>query len=161
MLSINTAGFQELDARLVAFPDRVLATLDETSNRLAQALLDKVRSDKLTGGALTSRSGALAASISADVAASSQGATATLSSSGVAYAAIQEYGGKTPAHEIVPTKAQALAFLAGGETRFARRVQHPGSNIPERSFLRSSLAELTDEIEAQFAASVDDAWRNA
>ena len=86
---------------------------------------------------------------------------ANLTSAGVAYAAIQEFGGKTSAHEITPTKAQALAFVVGGDMRFARRVQHPGSNMPERSFLRSSLAELAGEIESQLAAAAGDAWRNA
>jgi phage gpG-like protein len=161
MLSINTAGFDELDARLTAFPDRILAALDKTSNQLAQALLDKVQSGNLAGGILNSRTGALAASISADVTTSAERVTASLTSIGVPYAAIQEFGGRTSPHEIVPSKAQALAFLVGGETRFARRVHHPGSNIPERSFLRSTLAEFTAEIETQLGAAANDAWRDA
>ena len=43
----------------------------------------------------------------------------------VKYAAIQEYGGKTSAHEILPVKGQALAFLIGGAQLFARRVSIP------------------------------------
>src|SRR5574337_208104 len=72
---------------------------------------------------------------------------------GVKYAAIQEFGGQTAAHEILPIKARALAFMAGRGLRFARKVAHPGSIIPERSYLRSSLAEMSGEI----AAALSDA----
>ncbi len=149
MLSIAISGLDEVDAKLAAYAAQLVARLAKVSDELAQALVDKVRSDKLSGGVLTSRSGALAASISADIAVDGAGVTASVGSSGVPYAAIQEYGGKTAAHEILPTKAQALAFVAGGALHFARRVNHPGSAIPERSYLRSSLAELGPEIEAR------------
>ncbi len=81
--------------------------------------------------------------------AEADGLRATIGSNGdVKYAAIQEFGGKTAAHEILPGKAQALAFIAGGALRFARKVEHPGSAIPERSYLRSTLDEMSDEIVA-------------
>ena len=38
--------------------------------------------------------------------------------------------------------------MAGGALRFARRVEHPGSIIPERSYLGSALEEMRDEIVA-------------
>jgi phage gpG-like protein len=158
MLTATIVGLDEANAKFSAYPAELAAGLDKTGNQLAAALLDKVRLDKLSGGVLNSRTGALAASISADVAATSDGVTASVSSSGVRYAGIQEYGGKTAAHEIVPTKGQALAFLVGGELRFARRIMHPGSVIPERSYLRSSLDELGPEIEAQMSAAVFRAW---
>ena len=60
--------------------------------------------------------------------------TATIGSSGdVKYAAIQEYGGRTSAHEIVADKAQALAFLVGGALRFARARRASGLNDPART----------------------------
>jgi phage gpG-like protein len=68
------------------------------------------------------------------------------SSGDVKYAAIQEYGGKTAAHDIVPTKAEALAFVMGGKPVFAKIVHHPGSNIPAHGFMRRSLEELTPDI---------------
>jgi hypothetical protein len=39
-----------------------------------------------------------------------------------------------------------LAFSVGGEMRFARRVNHPGSKMPERSFMRSSLRDMSTQI---------------
>jgi hypothetical protein len=50
------------------------------------------------------------------------------------------------AHEILPDKARVLAFVAGGKLVFARRVQHPGSQIPARSYLGSALDEQSDDI---------------
>jgi phage gpG-like protein len=79
----------------------------------------------------------------------------------VKYAAIQEYGGKTSAHEILPVKAGVLAFVAGNTQHFARKVEHPGSVIPERSYLRSALGDMKDEILAALADAVARAWESA
>ncbi|MGA7887723.1 MAG: hypothetical protein WCA44_18460, partial [Acidobacteriaceae bacterium] len=70
------------------------------------------------------------------------------------YAAIHEYGGQTRAHVIEAKNAKALAFQVGGQTIIRRRVQHPGSKMPERSFLRSSLRDSRDRIVAAIQAAV-------
>jgi len=158
MLDVSISGLDELQGKLANFPGAFIAKLNLSCDELAAALADKVRSDKLSGGVLNSRSGALAASIFADVVGDGESVTATVGSAGVPYAGIQEYGGKTAAHEIVPDKARALAFVAGGQLRFARRVNHPGSQIPERSYLRSSLEELGPEIKARLTEAVGAAW---
>jgi HK97 gp10 family phage protein len=59
----------------------------------------------------------------------------------VKYAAIQEFGGKTPPHIIRPRNKKALKFDIGGETVFAKYVNHPGSNIPAQPYLRPALRE--------------------
>jgi hypothetical protein len=46
----------------------------------------------------------------------------------------------------VPDKAKALAFATGGKQVFAPRVNLPAVTLPERSYLRSSLAEMAGEI---------------
>jgi len=56
----------------------------------------------------------------------------------------------------VPDKAKALAFLVGGKQVFAARVSLPAVTMPERSYLRSSLAETAGEITEQLAAAVTD-----
>jgi len=73
------------------------------------------------------------------------------------YAAIHEYGGTTRAHLIEAKNAQSLAFLVGGKRVFAKRVFHPGSHVPERSFLRSALAEFAPEISAELAEAAGEA----
>ena len=56
----------------------------------------------------------------------------------------------------MPDKAKALAFLLGGKQVFAARVNFPAIAMPERSYMRSSLAEMADEIaEAMTEAAVE------
>ena len=152
-------GADALDARLDALPTSLQALLESKARALAERLAAKVRDEKLSGQALQTRSGALKASIFADVAMDDGALTATVGSAGdVKYAAIQEYGGRTSAHEILPDKASVLAFVVGGAQRFARRVQHPGSTLPGRAYLSSSLEEMRDEIVAELASVADEAW---
>jgi phage gpG-like protein len=110
-------------------------------------LQEHVIRDKLSGQVLNQKSGALARSIQQMVTATDETVTGEVFSAGdVKYARIHEYGGTTPAHDIIPTKANALAFAIGGKQIFAKIVHHPGSKMPERSFLRSSLADQATEI---------------
>ena len=139
--------------------DDALAAKAET---LASALAETVKLDKLSGQVLAARSGALRDSIEAEVAADGDAIVATVASVGdVKYAAIQEYGGKTGAHEILPVKGKVLAFLAGGATRFAARVEHPGSTIPARSYLCATLDEQSDAIIAALATTPEETWERA
>ena len=73
------------------------------------------------------------------------------------YAAIHEFGGTIPPHEIVPDKARALAFLVGGKQAFAARVQMPAVTMPERSYMRAALSEMADDIRETFGAAVFEA----
>jgi phage gpG-like protein len=116
--------------------------------------------DKLQGQVLNHRTGALSRSIQHVTDVQGDVATGRVFSSGdVKYAAIHEFGGRTPPHDIYPDKAQALAFMMGGEQIFAKVVHHPGSQMPERSFMRSGLADMADEIVASLreAATVEGA----
>ncbi len=154
-------GAEALDAQLASLPAEVLARLEAKAQDLAARLVAKVQDEKLSGAVLQTRSGALKASIAADVSLAGGDVNATVGSFGdVKYAALQEYGGRTAAHEILPDKAQALAFVIGGQQMFARRVQHPGSTIPASAYLGSSLAEATDEIVAELSAVAQEAWEN-
>jgi phage gpG-like protein len=162
MFALDLDGLEETSARLDGYPAALQAALGAKADELASALADLVKSDKLAGGVLNSRTGTLADSITASVTADADGVLASVGSDGeVKYAAIQEYGGKTSAHEILPVKAKALAFVAGDAQHFARRVEHPGSVIPERSYLRSALEDMTDEILTSLADAATEAWESA
>ncbi len=130
--------------------EEMLAAVAAKAEALRLALVDKVDRN-LSGAVLQSRSGALRASIRSAVQAGDASVSVTLESVGVSYAAIQEYGGRTAAHDILALKAQALRFADG---RFAMRAHHPGSAIPERSYLRSALGELRAELEEGVKAAV-------
>ena len=83
------------------------------------------------------------------------GVAVTVATNGdVKYAAIQELDGTIPPHEIVPDKAKALAFMVGGKQAFAAWVDLPAVAMPERSYLRSSLAEMADDIREKLTEAV-------
>ena len=159
MLSLQSAGLDELDQRLGHLPSDLLASLRDKAQTLGDALVDKIRTEKLAGGALAARTGALAASIGMTLSQDGAGVEASVGSFGdVKYAAILEYGGRTAAHEILPDKGAALAFVVDGALRFARRVEHPGSTIPAHAYMRSSLEELSDDIRGSFADVFNQTW---
>ncbi|OSI25069.1 phage virion morphogenesis protein [Neisseria dumasiana] len=78
------------------------------------------------GSGLLQASGRLRNSI-----APSSTATEAVVGTNVKYAAIHNFGGKTSPHLIKSKNGKALQF--GG--RFAKQVNHPGSNIPARPFM--------------------------
>jgi phage gpG-like protein len=162
MFALELDGLEETRARLDGYPTALQAALSAKATELAAALADLVKNDKLSGTVLNARSGALGDSITANVTAEGDGILASVGSEGdMKYAAIQEYGGKTGAHEILPAKGDVLAFISGDGQQFARRVEHPGSVIPERSYLRSSLDDMKDEIVDGLADAAAEAWESA
>jgi phage gpG-like protein len=130
----------------------VQAALLGQADALRGALEARIQ-QRLSGEVLQTRSGALAASIISSIENDGANTSVSISSTGVPYAAIQEFGGRTAAHDIVAVKGKVLAFSAGGQV-FARSVHHPGSTIPARSYPGSSLAEMRDEIESGFKQAI-------
>lgn len=134
-------------AALGRIPAQVLDYVAAKIRALTLALQHHIVADKLQGQVLQHRSGALGRSIQEIIETLGQQIIGRVFSAGdVKYAAIHEFGGQTPPHDILPSKAQALAFMMGGEQVFAKIVHHPGSHIPERSFMRSGLFDMADEI---------------
>jgi phage gpG-like protein len=156
MLSFSLDASAARD-RLDAMPRQIHDALLQKIDALRQDLYDCVVDQKLSGEVLHAKSGALRASIFSDVLDQGDTIRAVVGSAGdVKYAAIQEFGGKTAAHDILPDKAKALAFVGEGKQVFAKIVHHPGSTIPQRSYLRSALADMRDAIvDALTQAAVD------
>ena len=146
MLSVQLVGDRELVAKLQAMPARVHDALLKKVMTLALQLEAKVK-QKLSGEVLNVRSGALRRSIFETIQDDPTTVVGKVASSGdVKYAGIHEFGGTIPAHEIVPNKAMALAFVIGGKQVFATRVEIPDVQMPQRSYLRSSLTEMEPQI---------------
>jgi phage gpG-like protein len=144
-------------AALAQMPERLRAALFAKVVALATELEARVL-QKLGGGVLHERTGALARSIVTAIAEASGNIAVSVTASGdVKYAAIHEFGGAIPPHAIVPDKAKALAFLAGGKQAFAERVNMPAVTMPERSYLRSSLNEMADAIRQELAEALIEA----
>ena len=154
MLSVGLSGADEAATRLYALPAAVAAVLATKATALAEDLRRHVVDDKLSGQVLQTRSGTLKDSIAAEVVVDGDQVLARVYSSGdVKYAMIQEYGGRTGPHDILPVKAKALMFLVGGRQVFAKIVHHPGSDIPERSYLRSSLDDFAEIIAGELKSA--------
>lgn len=157
MLSIAIDGDAEVDGALAGAPARVQQAVAAEVAALTAELLARVQA-KLSGEVLAVRSGRLRQSVFAEIDADGGDPVGRVGvDPAVPYAAILEFGGRTAAHEIAARKAQALHFVAGGKAVFARRVQHPGSKIPEHSYLRSALRESADEIRDRLRQAVRDA----
>jgi phage gpG-like protein len=154
MLHLSLEGQAALAGRLAATPDRLRAALAQKARALVQNLFAQVDAN-LSGGVLQTRSGALRDSIRVRVAEQDDTVSVEIvSDGGVPYAAIQDVGGKTAAHDILPDKARVLAFVMNGKQVFARTIHHPGSHIPARSYLGSALDEQRDAIAQALTGTV-------
>jgi len=147
IVNVTLTGGKELIANFKSMAPAIHAALLKKVTTLALKLERHVKVDKLNGQVLNRISGALARSIHSKVEQIATAVSGIVFSSGdVKYARIHEYGGTTSPHIIEPKKASVLAFAGAGGMIFAKRVNHPGSKIPERSFLRSSLHDMSTEI---------------
>lgn len=142
-------------ARLSSMPASVHALVLLKVRGLALRLQAHIQQDKLSGQVLKVQTGALRRSITQQVIDGGTSIIGRVFSSGdVKYAAIHEFGGQTKAHIIEPRKGEALAFMMGGNQIFAKVVHHPGSKMPERSFMRSGLADMASDIQSELKAAV-------
>lgn len=70
-----------------------------------------------------------------------------VSTHGIPYARILEEGGHTRAHMIVPRSVSVLAFEGPAGLVFAKRVNHPGSNVPARPYASLAMTQLRYEFD--------------
>jgi HK97 gp10 family phage protein len=117
--------------------------------RLVLKLARKIKEEKLSGQVLRNKTGTLRRSISPSVS-GTETFTEGKVSTNVEYARIHEFGGRTPPHVILPKRGRALAFPWKGQDVFFAKVNHPGSTMPERSFMRTALEEMKPEILEEF-----------
>jgi phage gpG-like protein len=123
---------------------------EEARARLLAAVTDEaaafeavVTEQKLSGGVLKQQTGKLRESVFHQVTMVGDGVQAVIGAN-APYAHIHEYGGI-----IEPVNALALRFQVDGHWVMVRRVV-----MPERSFLRSTLAERAETIRAELARAV-------
>lgn len=146
-MNIIVTGDEQLTARFSRIGPQLHAGLLSEITEISEDLENYIKNDKLLGQVLNQRSGALRESIHNDV--TDQGSTITgriFSAAPMPYAAIHEYGGTIPAHVVEPVEAAALHFIWGGEEVFFKKVNIPAIDMPERSYMRSALADSKAEI---------------
>ena len=73
MFALQLDGLRRQARGLTAYPAALTAALNAKAAELADALADMVKNDKLSGGVLNARSGALRNSIAASVSADADG----------------------------------------------------------------------------------------
>ena len=167
VLGFKLLRLNELRARL----DRITpAVQDNLRIYMAQFVLDlrdQVRNNILDRFKVT-RMGLLWLSVQAQLIEEIGSVTGRVFIDGVPYAAIQEYGGTTSPHEILPVNGTMLAFMAPASMGFssgdmmnglvfAKKVNHPGSRIPERSYARLALVQTRPIFENGIRAAVNSA----
>lgn len=157
MLKIELKGDTEIIAKVDAGPESIRKALTKEVTAIVLLLEGHIKNEKLSGQVLHVRSGDLRRSIHAvlPVTQTATGVFGKVAQSGdVKYGKIHEFGGKTPAHVIEAKPGSALHFLMNGKDVFFKKVNHPGSVMPERSFMRSSLADMRNDIVERLQNSV-------
>ena len=131
---------------------------------LVDDMVVEIRDVKLGGAVLHRISGRLAATVQVsakEVYGNKLRFVVRAGDASTPYARIQEYGGKTAAHDIFPVKKAALAFIGSSGNRvMASVVHHPGSVVPARSYMRSTLEEYRPRIRAMLLEAVSDFFRS-
>jgi phage gpG-like protein len=128
-------------------PSRVHAAIVRKVHALRLELESKIKGDKLSGQVLHVVSGDLRRSIFSGVEDKGDIVEGWAKQSGdVPYGAIHEFGGIIHIPEILPVKAKALHWVSGGKDVFAKRARAHDVTMPTRSFMRSSLEDMREEI---------------
>jgi phage gpG-like protein len=157
MISADLLGDEAALDRLRALPDAANAGLARAIAKLGIDLQNHVQQDKLSGQVLKVRSGMLKSSINVQIDQSATGATATVFTN-VDYAAAQEYGfsGTVNVRASLRQIKEAFGRPIAAKT-ISVRAHSRRMDLPERSFLRSALDDMTPDI----SAGVEDALREA
>lgn len=156
MFSASFTGTdQRATAELLNKGPKMITMLVRSMNLWARKLQTHIQVDKLSGQVLHQRTAKGRNSIRV-IDATAEGSALyaeVLGGGGVApYMALHEYGGDGP-YIIRPTNKKALRFMMGSRVVFATKVLHPP--MPQRSFMRSSLADMQAEIAAGLQAALD------
>jgi phage gpG-like protein len=149
---IRVVGADAVADTLRAAPAKIQAAVRRAVEESAARVLSAAKA-KVSDDVLHVKTGRLRRSLHYVLGGTDTAPSAAIGTN-VEYAAIHEFGGQTKAHVIEALNAKVLAFEKGGVTVFATRVNHPGSRMPQRSFLRSALAREASGIKQRIEAAV-------
>jgi phage gpG-like protein len=158
MIAAELVGGDAALTRLRAMPEAINASLLRVIAKLGIDLQRSVQQEELSGQALQIRSGSLQSSIDLRLDQSPTAATATVFTDS-RYAGIHEYGfaGAVSVGASLRSITQAFGRPIA-ERIITVRAYRRSMNLPERSFLRSALEEMTpairDEVEAALRQAV-------
>lgn len=154
----EVSGAAAVDARLRSLPMAVQDGIGRALARLSLELQAGAQ-DKVSGGVLMSRTGALRASIAASVSASQDSIGISVGSA-LPYAGFQEHGfhgvESVSAHLRTIKQVYGRPLRAGTE-RIAVRGYSRKVDYPAHSFLRAALADMEPQILRALDAAVAEA----
>lgn len=157
-VKIDVRGWQSLATEIGNLAPRLNEDLTTTVTEQTLELQRHVVEDKLSGQVLHVRSGNLRRSITAKVE-GGDGSIRGIVGTNLVYAAIHEFGGTVHVPAMRPIHAKALHWIGeGGEDVFAMSTRPHTVNIPERSYLRSALADLRPAILAALRRAIQKAF---
>jgi hypothetical protein len=157
VISACLVGDEQALERLRALPEAVNSRLLSAITRLGIDLQADVQEDKLNGQVLKSRSDSLRSSIDFRVDQSGNTFTASVFTDS-RYAAAQEYGfvGTVSVRASLRRIREAFGRPISKKTISVRAYDHR-MDLPERSFLRSALTDMTPAIHDGVEAALADA----
>lgn len=164
MLGIRLIGLVQLQARLDHMPVTLQDKLRIFMARFTILLRDRVKANIVERFKVVT--GIFPGSVQSEQIEQIGSITGRVFIDTLPWAAIQERGGITRPHVIEPATASALAFLMparlgfsggpkGSALAFAQKVNHPGSNIPERTYMRLALVQMRAPFEGGIREVVD------
>lgn len=161
MIRVTLVGTEELKARFESMYPKARDSVRRAVSKLAIGLQRKVISEKLSGQVLKNRTGTLRRSIIERVEETDTAITGIVGTN-LVYAAVHEYGFSGTVNVREHTRRVTMAFgrtIAPVETTV--RAHPMRMNLPERSYLRSSLRESQQTIEDGLSSAVKEAVESA
>jgi hypothetical protein len=158
VITADLVGDEQALERLRALPEAVNSRLLRVITQLGIELQRDVQQDKLSGQVLRSRTGSLKSSIDFGIDQSGGSITASVFSDR-RYAGAQEYGFAGTVTITVSLRRIREAFARPiAEKTISVRAYDRRMDLPERSFLRSALNDMTpairDAVETALAEAV-------
>jgi len=173
-MRLTVMGGEALVEKMTQAPGAVSKAMKDAMQRSLDIIYRRV-TDNLTGRILKVRTGRLRQSIQTAV---EDGGQRGRIGTNVEYGAIHEFGGTTKPH-VITARGKRLRFVSSrfigpvkltkkgklakkqtaGSVVFASKVNHPGSTMPARPFLRPALAESQEEIKALLLAGLTEALK--
>ena len=160
MLTFEIMGDKAVIAKIDNMSSTIRAALRKKITALTIKLDLHVVDDKLTGQVLNRISGALARSINWLVTEEGEAVIGKVRSSGdVKYAAIHEFGGVIhhpggTAYVVIGGRSVFVSNAKAAVMQVTGRTAPHDITIPKRSFLRSALADMKDEVVAGIKTAV-------
>lgn len=149
---VKLVDVQRVTAKFERLPTSVMAALLKKGEQLRVRLRRYIIDNKLSGQVLNRKTGRLQRNTRTKLE-STQSKIIITASNISRYGRIHERGGIVPAHIIEPKKAHALRWVRGGE-HFAKKVHMPAVLMPKRSYLGSSLREMSSTMTLELKAAI-------